>query len=250
MPEDASARKLVPARLQHSGRPAEWRHLRALYRTIILENIFPDRIFKSHFFWKKAFFSRTLNITKMKKVLISLIAVAVFLSIVIVLAKVLTSEDHYADFGLNRQLPPLVEQGQPSADKRNKINVYIDGKNQLFVNDTLTDIISLCSKIKNFLDIHSEGQGYPEKHLEDIPGLGAIKINSMAMVTLQNGKNTSYGFYIQVQNELVQAFHELRDELSVERFGTAFDKCSEEEQNAVEKVYPLAISEAEPKQNE
>ena len=145
---------------------------------------------------------------------------------------------------LNRQLPPMDKQGQLVVDKRNVINVYIDNRNQLFVNDTLIDITNLRFKIKNFLDIRSEGQNYPEKHFEDIAVLGVIKINRNARVSLKNEKNTLYKFYVQVQNELLQAFNELRNELSMERFGKTFDNSFEEEQEAVKKVYPLAIYDA------
>ena len=132
---------------------------------------------------------------------------------------------------------------QSETDKCNLINVYIDSSSQLLVNDTLIDITNLRSKIKDFLDIRSsERQECPEKHFEDIPGLGIIKINKKAMVTIKAEKSALYRVYVQVQKELLQAFRDLRNELSIERFEKTFDNCSAEEQKAIEKVYPLAIS--------
>jgi hypothetical protein len=52
---------------------------------------------------------------------------------------------------------------------------------------------------------------------------------------------------LEVQNELVAAYNELRDELAKEKFGTYFNNLDEESQNAIQKVYPQKISEAEPK---
>ena len=58
--------------------------------------------------------------------------------------------------------------------------------------------------------------------------------------------------YIQVQNELTRAINELRDELSLEKFGKKYeelDKSIPEEKEmiiAVRQVYPQRISEAEP----
>jgi biopolymer transport protein ExbD len=151
------------------------------------------------------------------------------------------------DSGLSRQLPPMNEHGQPPVtDKRNMINVRVDANNQLTVNGTPTDIARIRPIIRNFFDIRQEGQEYPEKHIVNVPGLGAVRINKNATVALTNDRGTSYKFYIQVQNELAQAIRELRDELSMERFGKAFDNCSEEEQTAVAEVYPMAISEGPP----
>jgi hypothetical protein len=53
--------------------------------------------------------------------------------------------------------------------------------------------------------------------------------------------------YIDVQNELARAYNELRNEISKEKFGKLFEALTEEQQDAVIKIYPQKISEAEPK---
>jgi biopolymer transport protein ExbD len=73
-----------------------------------------------------------------------------------------------------------------------------------------------------------------------------------AVISLRNDTETSYDMYIQVQNELTRAINELRDDLSVEKFGKKYDdldKSIPEEKEmimAVREVYPQRISEAEP----
>lgn len=73
-----------------------------------------------------------------------------------------------------------------------------------------------------------------------------------AVISLRNDTETSYDMYIQVQNELTRAINELRDELSVEKFGKKYDELekgiSEEKEMimAIRVVYPQRISEAEP----
>ena len=52
---------------------------------------------------------------------------------------------------------------------------------------------------------------------------------------------------INVQNELVAAYNELRDELGKAKFGKAYNECSEDEQKAIREYYQQKISEAEPK---
>ena len=52
---------------------------------------------------------------------------------------------------------------------------------------------------------------------------------------------------LDVQNELVAAYNELRNELAEAKFGRDYASCSEDEQKAIRDFYPQKISEAEPK---
>ena len=61
-----------------------------------------------------------------------------------------------------------------------------------------------------------------------------------------NDRGTSYDMYLQVQNELTAAIKEMRDELSVARFGKKFADVTEAQRTAIEQAIPVAISEAEP----
>ena len=45
----------------------------------------------------------------------------------------------------------------------------------------------------------------------------------------------------------LQAYNELRDVVSRKKFGKAFADLDEEQQKAVQQIYPQKISEAEPK---
>jgi hypothetical protein len=51
-----------------------------------------------------------------------------------------------------------------------------------------------------------------------------------------------------VQNELIAAYNELRNELSLRTFGKPFAELDEDRQKAVAEYYPQKISEAEPKE--
>ena len=63
---------------------------------------------------------------------------------------------------------------------------------------------------------------------------------------MQNDRSTSYKMYIAVQNQLAEAFNELRDEFSRNRFGKNFAGLSKNNQEGVQKLIPISISEAEP----
>ena len=67
------------------------------------------------------------------------------------------------------------------------------------------------------------------------------------VISLSNDLDTKYGTYIAVQNELVAAINELREELAKSKFQKAFIDLDKEQQDAIRDIYPSRISEAEPK---
>jgi len=80
------------------------------------------------------------------------------------------------------------------------------------------------------------------------------ELGPAAVISLQNDNGTSYDMYLQVQNELTSAINQLRDELTMERFGKTYLELDEnlpEDRaiiKAVRAIFPQRISEAEPKQ--
>ncbi len=67
------------------------------------------------------------------------------------------------------------------------------------------------------------------------------------VISVQNDVDTRYQSYLDVQNELVAAYNELRDEFSKRQWGKSFADLDEDQQKLVQKVLPMKISEAEPK---
>ena len=157
-----------------------------------------------------------------------------------------------SEFGLIRQLPPWVEQDpKDTGDKINRRNVFvvaINQQNNMLVQDQYRDVSELRAMAKEFFDIKNMGENYPEKETKELPLIGTINVNKTALVSLQNDRGTSYKIYIQAQNELTAAINELRNEFCMQRFGNKYDDCTADQQDVVGKqVYPMAISEAEPK---
>ena len=86
----------------------------------------------------------------------------------------------------------------------------------------------------------------PEKTETEVPYFGTVMVTK-GIISLQNDRGSQYQAYLEVQNELQAAYNELRDELAKRKFGKSFEDCEEDEQNAIKKIYPQKISEAEPK---
>ena len=152
--------------------------------------------------------------------------------------------------GLSRRLPPMPDQNQKVEDqkvnRRNIIQVKINSADRILAGSEPIDVSQLKDKIKEFLTNPANDPNLPEKEIQNIEGLGDYHV-SKGIISLQNDRGTSYQAYIAVQNELVKAVNELRDEWSLKEFGKKYSKLDEDKQKLVRKVIPQNISEAEPK---
>lgn len=155
------------------------------------------------------------------------------------------------DKGLARRLPPPVPKEQKNEDvdikKRNLLVVLINSSNQILCGDQFIDIKQLKEKVKEFIENPYNDEHKPEKIEVDVPFFGKRMVTKNHIISLQNDRGTEYQAYIDVQNELAAAYNELRDQVSKDKFGKTFADLDEEQQKAVQMIYPQKISEAEPK---
>ena len=152
--------------------------------------------------------------------------------------------------GIARQLPPIPPEDQKVEDqqvnRRNLIQVKINASDRLLAGNQPMDVSQLKDKIKEFMTNPNDDPNLPEKEIQDIPGLGPVPV-SKGVISLQNDRGTTYQAYITVQNELVKAINELRDEFSMQHFGKKYSKLDDNQVEMVRKAVPQRISEAEPK---
>jgi biopolymer transport protein ExbD len=155
------------------------------------------------------------------------------------------------DSGLERRLPQWVDQEQLEDDdqqirERNVFIVLVNRNNDLLVEGEYANIEDLRERAKEFMANPFNDENLPEKEPKQVPYFGEYMVTK-GVISLQNDMDTQYGTYIAVQNELVAAINELREELSQQQFGKSYDSLTPEEQDAVREIYPSRISEAEPK---
>lgn len=152
--------------------------------------------------------------------------------------------------GLARRLPPMPNPNEKVEDqkinRRNIIIVRISSSDRILVGSEQIDITLLKDKVKEFLANPNDDPNMPDKEMKLIEGWGKTVPVSKGVISLQNDRGTSYKAYIAVQNELVRAVNELRDEFARANFGKTYARLSEEEQDWVKKAVPQIISEAEP----
>jgi biopolymer transport protein ExbD len=155
------------------------------------------------------------------------------------------------DRGLPRRLPQPIPKDQKAPDvdvkKRNILVVLINSTNQILCGDNYIQLNQLKDKIKEFVENQTNDEHMPEKIEVDVPYFGNRMVTKNHVISLQNDRGTIYQSYIDVQNEIAAAYNELRDNISTQKFGKKFSDLEEEQQKAVQMIYPQKISEAEPK---
>ncbi len=182
--------------------------------------------------------------------------------ILLIFFLITTSMD--TDTGLARRLPPPPDPNQLEEDVkvkgRNVFVVSVNMNNQImyYYGDeskrvTVQDVKpeDLRAIVKEFIANPDNKANMPEFHPADppLPLLGAYPVTKNHIISVQTDRSTSYDVYFQIQNELMAAYNELRDEFAMEKFGRHYAHFDEEsdEALAVRGVYPMKISEAEPK---
>ena len=180
--------------------------------------------------------------------------------ILLIFFLITTSMD--TDTGLVRRLPPPPDPNQQEDDVKvkgrnvmvvavnmnNQISFYYgDESKRVFQGDVKVE--ELREVAKEFIANPDNKANMPEFHPADppLPILGAYPVTKNHIISVQTDRSTKYEVYFQIQNELMAAYNELRDEFAREKFGKYFRDLTEDERLAVTGVYPMKISEAEPK---
>ena len=171
--------------------------------------------------------------------------------ILLIFFLITTSMD--TDMGLARRLPQPPEDEEVKQElkikERNVMEVRINAQGYLWVKDgtasSYVDIRELRARAKQFIKNENNLSVLPEKHPINIPLLGMCALTDKHVISVQTDRGTPYNMYFQVQNELVAAYNELRDELSKQKFGRVYAALTDEQKVAIRTYYPQKISEAE-----
>jgi len=154
------------------------------------------------------------------------------------------------DKGIVRRLPPMPDENQKQQDvkvnRRNIVVVRINSQDRILAGGTPMDVTQVKDKIKEFISNPSNSESLPEKEMKEIEGFGQYAV-SKGVVSLQNDRGTSYSAYLRVQNEIVKAFNEIRDDFAMINYGSKYADLDEDKQKIVREAIPQSISEAEPK---
>ncbi|WP_299228121.1 biopolymer transporter ExbD [uncultured Psychroserpens sp.] len=149
------------------------------------------------------------------------------------------------DKGINRKLPELCPTDtncNTNINQRNILQIHVNAKDELLVEGRIIKIDELKSITKNFLSNNGDGTC---SHCDGLSLSTSSDNPKKAVISLQNDKQTSYEFYIKVQDQLTQAYYELRNTYANSVFDKPTKDLTKEELQKVRMAYPFILSEAE-----
>lgn len=151
--------------------------------------------------------------------------------------------------GIYRRLPPAVSKEavreKMDVRERNLMTISIDADNTVSCNDEKTDIRELKPLAKEFIANPDDEPFLPEKVSEEFEGIGTVSYTKNHVIVLRINDNSDYQTYISVQNELIAAYDELRNEFSQKAFKESFQNMNDEKKEIVRKIFPQKIAEQE-----
>lgn len=153
-----------------------------------------------------------------------------------------------SDMGIGTVLPPFVEEpdkNTPPKNDRNVFEILVNADNRLMVEKQELHISKLTEATKAFILNPTDDINLSDKETKDIKLFGPTEV-SKGIISLQTASDTEYQVYLMVQNEIVRAYNEMRNNIAKSRFGDEYEKLGKEEKDAVRQVCPKLISEAEP----
>ena len=150
------------------------------------------------------------------------------------------------DKGILRKLPPLLPRDSTQVRDRNILLVLINRNDELMVEGELSDISMLRETAKEFILNTYNSDELPVVENIHIKYFGTAPVTTKHVISLRNDRGTTYQTYIAVQNELVGAYNDLRNELAKKKWNVPFDDLPENKQEAIMTIFPMKISEAEP----
>ncbi len=172
------------------------------------------------------------------------------------------------DAGLDRMLPPIEP---PETDviikQKNIFQVSINRDGQLLADEELTNIQDLREKAIAFLDNGGAPSGSPDycSYCKGQRDPSSSDSPSKDIISLKNDRETKYGTYITVQNELVGAYNDLRNREAQRLYKKDFTDMEAEYLNPetpdhvredlkekvkrIQELFPQKLSEAETTSN-
>lgn len=141
------------------------------------------------------------------------------------------------DTGIGLQLPPAPEEDQepPPIKERNLLNILVNAEGMILIDDEPTQVAQVEQIVKDF--ITNRGK---DPNLSDSP--------DKAIVSIKTSRQTPYRTYIDMLDEVMGAYADLRNQASQSEFGVPYDQLEDEseEQQKIRDIYPKKISIAEP----
>ena len=149
-----------------------------------------------------------------------------------------------SDKGILRKLPTPCSPNENCNTKepeRNVLRILVNDKQEIMIEDEIVDLTEVKQIAKDFLDNNLDGIC---NYCNGKQLLDASDNPKKAVISLQHHALTKYYVFINVQDELTQAYYELREEFAKAKYNKPVEKLSKEELREIKEAYPFILSEA------
>lgn len=147
-----------------------------------------------------------------------------------------------SDVGLKRQLAQPCPTGTDCTkmiSENNLLRIFLNEKDELLVNDELIEITAFKDRIKDFIDNNAD------KSCSYCKGESASSDSDnpkKASLSLTINPQSTYDFYIKVEDEISKAYLELRTSYAKNVFGKNVTDLNAEELQSTKRAYPFNLA--------
>ena len=126
--------------------------------------------------------------------------------------------------GLLRQMapPPLEHETPRDINRNNVMQVKLDADNRLTCDGKAVTLEELSAEVRALALVNRTGH----------------------VVNIEAAAKTTYEAYFRMQDAIVGAYHQLREERARQYYGRSYEHCTPDERTALNEYYPQRISEA------
>jgi biopolymer transport protein ExbD len=140
------------------------------------------------------------------------------------------------DTGIGLVLPPIPDDIEPPPIReRNMLRILVNAQGMILLNDDPVSTAEVRPRVKEFVDNPTN-----DPNLSESP--------DDAIVSIKTDRQTPYSVYIDMLDEVMGAYNELRHAASMDRFGVPYSALEDDsvQQEQIRELYPKRISIAEP----
>ena len=135
------------------------------------------------------------------------------------------------DTGIGLVLPPPPDSTESDIHERNLMNILVNAKGEILMDDRITQIQEIKEILKTFID----NWGHDPNLSDSL---------EKAVISLKTQRETPYRVYVDMLDEVMAAYKEVRNKASIENYGVSFDKLREgsDRRKHIKELYKKRIS--------
>jgi biopolymer transport protein ExbD len=142
------------------------------------------------------------------------------------------------DTGIALILPPPIKDNQEPIKERNLMNILVNSEGLIKMDNKSVSIKDIKPLLKEFITNNGKDKNLSESPLK-------------AVISLKTQRKTPYKIYIDMLDEVMGSYEDLRNEAAIKNYGLEFNQLSpnSSQRNTIVRMYPKKISVAETDDN-